>query len=495
MTYQFHSPNITANHGVLADVEADLLVVTCGQDEKLSGPLQELDSAAGGLLQALLDSGSFRGRTLEAEWIYPAPVKSRRILLLGTGKADQLDPRILRRVAASAVRHARAKKLSRVCLAVNGPEAMSSSYAQQNIVDGAITGLVDSDLYKDRSKKGTVEEIAIWSAEDTAADGGLERGRQIAENINFGRWLSDEPANIMTPERVAAEVAERASALGVECEVLDEGAIRAAGMTSLLSVSQGSSVPARVLVLRYKGGDGPLLGYVGKGVTFDTGGISIKPAGDMHYMKYDMCGAAAAVSAVLALAALKAKVNVIGVVGLVENMPSGSATRPGDVIHAANGKSVEVINTDAEGRLVLADVLDLARKRGAERLVDLATLTGAIRVALGAAATGAMGAPQSWVDTVLQASSRAGERAWQLPLYPEYLDMIKSNIADLMNSGGRYAGALTAGIFLQQFVGDTPWVHLDIAGTAYTEKDSGWQMKGATGAMIRTLIELAEPTF
>jgi leucyl aminopeptidase len=279
--------------------------------------------------------------------------------------------------------------------------------------------------------------------------------------------------------------------------VLDEQALRAAGMNSMLSVTAGSAQPPRAVILKYSGGgqdggDQETLAFVGKGVTFDTGGISIKPAADMHYMKYDMCGAAAAVGAVFALAASGAKANVLGLVGLVENMPGASATRPGDVVRAANGKTIEIINTDAEGRLVLADVLDLARKRGATRLVDLATLTGAIKVALGTVATGVMGRPQSWVDQVLRSAERSGERAWQMPLYPEYFDQIKSNIADMMNSGGRFGGALTAGIFLEQFVGDTPWVHLDVAGTAYTEKDSSWQMKGATGVMIRTLVDLAE---
>ena len=351
----------------------------------------------------------------------------------------------------------------------------------------------DSDLYKETTKKGEVEEVAIWTRGGKSLEKALERGRLVGEAINFARWIGDEPANIMTPVRAADEVAARAAELGVECEVLDEEAIRAGGMNSLLSVAQGSKQPPRVVVLRYSGGGRtPLLGIVGKGVTFDTGGISIKPAADMHYMKYDMCGAAAAMSAVLALAAIKAKANVLGVAGFVENMPGDSATRPGDVVRAANGKSIEIINTDAEGRLVLADALDLARKRGAARLVDIATLTGAIKIALGTAATGAMGKPQSWVDVVLGAAGRAGERLWQMPLYPEYLDQLKSNIADLMNTGGRNGGALTAGMFLQQFVGDTPWVHLDVAGTAWTEKDFPWQMKGATGEMIRTLVELAQ---
>jgi leucyl aminopeptidase len=248
-----------------------------------------------------------------------------------------------------------------------------------------------------------------------------------------------------------------------------------------------------VVVLRLSsGGDSPTLGLVGKGVTFDTGGISIKPSQDMHYMKYDMCGAAAVISAMLGLAKLGAKCNVLAVAGLVENMPGGRATRPGDVVRAANGKTIEIINTDAEGRLVLADALDLARKRGAAALVDIATLTGSIAIALGAGAAGVMGAPQDWVEAVVGAAGRAGERAWQLPLYPEYKDQLKSNIADMMNVGGRPAGALTAATFLREFVEDTPWAHLDIAGTAWSEKDTSWQTKGSTGVMIRTLIELTE---
>jgi leucyl aminopeptidase len=445
----------------------------------------------GGILQSALQAGSFNGRAFETEWIFPAPIKARRVLLMGAGKEDEYGLRMLRRLAAAAARHGRSKRAARVCLALQLPGGVDGQRAIQEIADGVVTGLSDSDLYKDRSKKGVIDQVVVWTSDSGSAQDSLEKGRLIGEAVNFGRWLGDEPANIMTPERVAQEVTERAKELGVQCEVLDEEAIRAAGMNSLLSVSQGSRQAPRVVVLRYEGGKGPLLGFVGKGVTFDTGGISIKPAADMHYMKYDMCGATAVVSAVLGLAAVRAASNVIGVIGLVENMPSHTATRPGDVVRAANGKTIEIINTDAEGRLVLADALDLARKRGAERLVDLATLTGAIKIALGTAASGAMGKPQSWVDTVLKAAERAGERAWQMPLFPEYLDQLKSNIADVMNTGGRNGGALTAGMFLQQFVADTPWVHLDIAGTAWTEKDSAWQMKGATGAMIRSLIELA----
>ena len=481
--------------GDLAGIDADLLVVTHFQEKNLTGHAKALDEGTGGLVQSLVDSGSLKGRAFEAEWIYPAPIKSRRVLVLGAGKSEDYDLRDFRRLAASAVRHARNKRASRVCLAFDLPAGVEHLTLIQALSDGALTGLSDSDLYKERANKGAVSEVSVWVQEAGEAEqSALDRGRKIAEAVNFGRWLGDEPSNVMTPERFADEVAARAAELGVKCEVMDEAAIREAGMGSLLSVSQGSARPPRVVVLEYNGADsssGTTIAFVGKGVTFDTGGISIKPAQDMHWMKYDMCGAAVAVAAVFALASIGAPAHVLGVVGLVENMPSGTATRPGDVVRAANGKSIEIINTDAEGRLVLADVLHLSRKRGADRLVDIATLTGGIKVALGTVATGAMGSPQSWVDTVLSAANRAGERLWPMPLYPDYFEQIKSNIADMMNTGGRWGSALTAGAFLQQFVADTPWVHLDIAGTAYLEKDTAWQIKGATGVMIRTLVALA----
>jgi leucyl aminopeptidase len=489
-------PDLRLVSGALEDMDSDILVLLHAQGGGLTGLAAEVDKVTGGAVSALSSRGSLTGRAFSTEWIFPAPIQTKRILLLGSGKADELDIRSLRRLAAAAVRHARAKKANRVCLAFEWPSRLDGAAAIQSLADGAVTGLADSDLYKDNDKKGTIREVSIWSESVTDVRAkAVERGRRIAEEINFARWLADEPSNIMYPSRVADVVSDRAETLGVKWSVLGEDELRVAGMESLLSVAQGSARPPRVVVLEYNGGAkrGETLAFVGKGVTFDTGGISIKPAADMHYMKYDMCGAAAAVAALFALASVGAQVNALAVVGLVENMPSGTAMKPGDVVRAANGKSIEIVNTDAEGRLVLADVLDLARKLGAKKLVDIATLTGAIKVALGTAAAGAMGSPQSWVDTVVASSERAGERLWPMPLYPEYFDQIKSNIADMMNSGGRYGGALTAGIFLKQFVGDTPWVHLDVAGTAWTEKDSAWQMKGATGSMIRTLVELASP--
>ncbi len=489
------SPSLRLVTGNIAGIEADLLVVAHGKGAGLSGPAKALDLATSGLVQSLVDSGSLKGGTFEVEWIYPSPTKCRRVLILGSGKRDSYDLRTFRRLASAAVRHARNKRAGHVCLAFDWPPDIDSATAVQAMADGAITGLWDSDLYKDHPNKGEVTQVSLWVSESSELEEqALQHGRAIAEAVNFARWLGDEPGNVMTPERAAQEVAKKAETLGVQCTVMEEPALREAGMASLLSVSQGSANPPRVVVLEYGGTEpqaGQTLAFVGKGVTFDTGGISIKPASDMHWMKYDMCGAAAAVGAVFALASIHAKVNVLGLVGFVENMPSGTATRPGDVVRAANRKTIEIVNTDAEGRLVLADVLHLARQKGADRLVDLATLTGAIKVALGTAATGAMGRPQGWLDSVLAAAGRAGERIWPMPLFPEYFDSIKSNIADMMNSGSRFGGALIAGMFLQQFVGDTPWVHLDIAGTAWLEKDCPWQIRGATGVMIRTLVELA----
>jgi leucyl aminopeptidase len=442
----------------------------------------------------LSEGGSLKARAFDAEWIYPAPGAATRIQLLGCGKPAEYDLRVARRLASAAVRTARLKRAGRLCVALPSPEGVSPSRFATVVADGIVSGMFGSNLYRERPNEGFPEHVLVWSDgdQDGLADA-LGHGVRLGEQVNFGRWLGDEPSNIMTPERFADELAERAAELGVDCEVMDEAAIRAGEMMSLLSVSQGSARAPRIVVLRYNGGEGPLTAFVGKGVTFDTGGISIKPAADMHYMKYDMCGAATAAAALFALASTRAKANAMTVVGLVENMPSASATRPGDVVRAANGKTIEIINTDAEGRLVLGDVLDLARKRGAERLVDIATLTGAMKVSLGTVATGAMGTPDAWLDEVVSAARRAGERIWPMPIYPEYFELLKSNIADMTNSGGRFGGGLAAAKFLQQFVGETPWVHLDVAGTAYTDKDHPWQLKGATGAMVRALVELVAP--
>jgi len=480
--------------GSLAEVEADLIVVFASDDEIADLRVRASHPDLANLIDTVRKGPGFKGTPFQNDWLYPAPGKTSRVLLVGSGKSEELDLRRFRQLVAAAVRQARGKGAKRVCIVLPDFAGSDEATVLETLADGAVTGLFEPDLYKGTREQNSIEQVIVWRPD--GADGAtqaLERGQYVGEAVNFGRWLAEEPANIMTPPRAAEEIQKMAREHDIECEVLDEVALRAAGMNSLVSVAEGSQWPPRVVVLRIRrGGSAKTLGLVGKGVTFDTGGISIKPAADMHYMKYDMCGAAAVVSAMLGLAKLATACNVIAVAGLVENMPGSKATRPGDVVRAANGKTIEIINTDAEGRLVLADALDLARKRGAERLVDVATLTGSIAIALGAGAAGIMGVPQDWVDSVVASAGLSGERVWQMPLYPEYKDQLKSNIADMMNVGGRPAGALTAATFLREFVDDTPWAHIDIAGTAWQEKDSAWQTRGSTGIMIRSLIRLAE---
>ena len=326
-----------------------------------------------------------------------------------------------------------------------------------------------------------------------AIEAAVARGRIIGACANQARALGNEPGNILTPQVFAARVVEMATVAGLTVEVFDVERIRALKMGLLLGVAQGSAEPPRLVVIRYEPPNAPaapLLGFVGKGVTFDSGGISIKPAELMDRMKDDMSGGAAVAAAIVALARLKAPHRVVGVIPMVENMPGGRAIRPGDVLTGASGKTVEIINTDAEGRLILADALWYAQQLGATHLVDVATLTGACVVALGKTASGLFGSPETWVDAVRRAGDAGGDRLWPLPLYEEYRELLKSEIADLVNSAGRWAGAITAAMFLKEFVDDRPWAHLDIAGTCWAEERKAYQPKGATGVAVRTLIEL-----
>lgn len=337
--------------------------------------------------------------------------------------------------------------------------------------------------------------LVVYPEPATAA---LERavvvGSALGEAANRARELADAPGNVLSPRLFAEQAAELAGASGVAVEVLDQAAIEELRMGLLLGVARGSAEPPRLIVMRHEPAGAPrepVLGLIGKGVTFDSGGISIKPADRMEQMKHDMAGGAAVVCAMRAIGKLGVPNRVIGIVPAAENMPGGRAIRPGDVLTGASGKTVEVINTDAEGRLILADALWYARELGATHLVDVATLTGACVVALGHAASGLFGQPESWVESLQQAAARAGERVWPLPLYPEYDEQLRSETADLANVGGRAGGACTAAAFLKAFAADVPWAHVDIAGTAWADEASAAQSKGATGAMVRTLTELA----
>ena len=483
----------------LERVEADALILNWFIEDKNSLPAEwkALDGKLNGDLTATLQGDELRGALYEIEPIHTGgSLKVRRLFLVGSGKRADFSVMQARRVAAAGARAARSRGAKRVAFALTAP-GLSMAQLAEAVADGALTGPVEADLYRTQEREARrLTEIIVVAAkgDKRAAEQGAERGERVAAGVNFARSLAEEPANILTPLVAAERVQAMAKAVGLDCEVLDEKVLDKAGMHSLLSVALGSQWPARVVILSYRGNRSSkeTLALVGKGVTFDSGGISLKPGENMHYMKYDMGGSAAVVGALRAIAELKPQANVMGIVGFVENMPSGTANKPGDVVRAANGKTIEILNTDAEGRMVLADILDLARKRGATQLVDVATLTGAVVIALGHVTTGALGAPQSWVDQVLAAAQAAGERTWQLPLFPEYMEQIKSNIADLANTGGRPAGTITAALFLQQFVEDTPWVHLDIAGTGWTERDLPYQAKGASGAAVRTFVQLAD---
>jgi leucyl aminopeptidase len=324
------------------------------------------------------------------------------------------------------------------------------------------------------------------------------RGRILGECSNLARELANEPGNTLTPREFAKRTAALASDAGVKVEILDETQIEKLGMGLLLGVARGSVEPPRVVVFRYDppgAPDTPVLGLVGKGITFDTGGISIKPAEKMEQMKDDMAGGAAVACAMRAIALLKAPMRVIGVVPATENMPGGRAIKPGDVLKSAAGKTVEVINTDAEGRLILGDGLWYARQLGATHLVDVATLTGAVVVALGKITSGIFGAPDTWVERVRRVADRAGDRMWPMPLFDEYRDQIKSDIADMMNTGGRAAGSITAAMFLKEFADGIPWAHLDIAGTAWADEAKPYLPKGPSGVAVRTLANLAFERF
>jgi len=489
---------IRVSTDAIEDVEADALVLNWFTDEKGSLPdaWKALDSRLSGDLAATLKGDELKGSLYEIEPVHTAgKIKARRVFLIGAGSRDTFGVLQLRRLAAAGARAARNRTAGRVAFALRAPGLDAATIAQAT-VDGALTGPLEPDLYRTEGKEERrLSEVIVVAgkSDQQATEAGAERGTQIADGVNFARGLAEEPANIMTPLVAAERAQAMAKEVGLDCEILDDKQLQKLGMNSMLSVALGSQWPARAVILTYRGdpGSNEVLGLVGKGVTFDSGGISIKPAQDMHLMKYDMGGAAAVIGAMRAIAQIKPKANVIGIGGFVENMPSGTANKPGDVVRAANGKTIEILNTDAEGRLVLADCLDLARKRGATRLVDIATLTGAVVIALGHVAMGVMGDPQSWVDTVMSAAEAAGERRWQLPLYPEYKEQIKSSIADVANTGGRPAGTITAALFIQHFVDTTPWAHLDIAGTGWNDRDAPYAAKGATGAGVRTFVRLA----
>jgi len=487
----------------LADVQTECLAVvvldhnTDKSKDAKPQPQVAAEKTVADAVTEILATGDVAAKPMETTLIHaPRGLKAKRLLLVGGGKEAKFNADELRKIGGTAARFVKSKNLKSFAIAV--PERkVNPEVAVQALVEGAFIGDFDPNYYQSDRKDQSLNEVTVVGgpkADQKALQAALEIGRIVGESQNFTRDLVNEPGNKMTPTIMGERAKKMCAEMGLQCEVYGKEKLMELKMGSFWSVSQGSAEPPALIVMRYEPAGAPaepVLGLVGKGITFDTGGISIKPADGMEKMKYDMAGGAAMIGAMRAIAQLKPNVRVIGIVCAAENMPSGTAQKPGDVQFAMNGKAIEIINTDAEGRLVLADGLCYARQLGCTHLVDAATLTGACVVALGMVNAGIFASDDDFYSRFHAAQKSAGEKFWRLPLDDEYRDMIKSGIADIVNSGGRWGGAVTAAKFLQEFVEDKPWIHLDIAGVAWMEENKPWIAKGPSGIAVRTLVELA----
>ncbi len=496
----------TLLHAALPAVATDLLAVfaiDAAVPAKDAKPEIQIlaDPAIQAAAQSVLDSGEFKADSTETLLLHaPQSLAAKRLLIIGLGKAAKVTPHEVRKAAGTAVRYAKPRGLRELAIALPSGDALDPQLTTRAIAEGAILADYDSDTYRSDRKDRSVNSVQIvtppWSR--NPAEAGLREGIIIAESQNFARTLVNEPGNYLTPTIFGQRAADMCREFGLQCEVHSTEKLRELKMGAFLSVAQGSDEPPALIVMKYEPknapANGPVLGLVGKGITFDTGGISIKPADSMEKMKYDMAGGASMIAAMRAIAQLQPNVRVIGIVCSSENMPSGKAYKPGDVVIAMPapgkpGKSIEIINTDAEGRLVLADGLTYAKQLGATHLINAATLTGAIGVALGLInAGGFSNDDESW-SHFTGGLEISGERFWRMPVEDDYRDLIKSQIADIKNTGGRYGGAITAAMFLKEFVDDTPWIHLDIAGVSWNDDAKPWLASGPTGTAVRSIIE------
>ena len=456
--------------------------------------LDGVDKAAGGAINRVLAAGDFSGKKDETAMVYPSGAIA-RVLLVGLGKREEIERTAIRRAAAIAAKRARSLGISRAAFHLPAESLGGSTVpvAVQAIAEGLAQGVwlyAEMKRRDEDSRKPQLERVDILVTSDGKEVQEAHRvGAAVGAGQTFARNIQVLPGNVCTPTYLANEARSLAQRHGFGATILDKAAITQEKMGALLSVAQGSAEEPRFIALEYKGSQGAPVVLVGKGVTFDTGGISIKPAQNMEDMKYDMSGAAAVLGTFEALGRLKPKVHVVGLIPSTENMPSGTAVKPGDVVTSHLGKTIEVINTDAEGRLILCDALSYARRYQPAAVIDIATLTGAIVVALGHSAAGVMGSDDKLVEEVRAAGERAGERVWPLPLWEDYRDLMKSDIADVKNSGGRPAGSISAGWFLREFVDGFPWAHLDIAGTAYSDREDPTRVKGPTGMGVRLFAE------
>ena len=472
-------------------VPADALAVLLFEDRDTPAELK----AFAPWLDELRASSEFTGKPGELAVLHqPKGLSAKRLVVVGGGKHEKFDASALRRTVGATVRVVKQKGVKSLAWYLDGANFNNAAEAA---VEGALLGNYDPDQHKTSTDNKSLESFSVvGSASDQDS---VTRGTILGEAQNFTRDLVNEPGNLLTPTVMARKAKEMADSLppdcGIDCEILDQDRMRQMGMGSLLGVAQGSAEPPAFIVIRYKPAkpakSNDHLALIGKGVTFDTGGISIKPAESMEKMKYDMAGGAAVIGAMKAIGQLKPTIPVTAFIPAVENMPGSKAYRPGDILKSLDGKTIEVLNTDAEGRLILNDAITYAKQLGCTHLVDAATLTGAIVVALGHVHVGAFTNNDDMLKRVMTAAKAEGEKMWHMPLDDDYKDLLKSAFADLANIGGRYGGAISAAYFLKEFAGDTPWVHLDIAGTAWLDEPKPYMAKGPTGVGVRTFTRLA----
>lgn len=478
-------------------VAADWLIVPVVESTDQSAAVQTLDAPLNGRLTLLRESGDWTGKAGEVlELREPIAGGPARLLLIGMGAPDKLNRAAAHRHLMTAVRRITANQYDHIAAvppaaADLDPVAAIEATALALVVGSTGQGLYRAEKSRFEPERGTV--VVPHGVQTATAATVVARGGIIGDAVNLARELVNRHPGEMYPETFAQRAAQIAAQFGLDCSVLDERQIAEERMGCLLGVARGSAKPPRVVVLEYRGAPATTetIGWIGKGVTFDSGGLSLKPSDSMKTMKCDMSGAAAVLAAMTAIARLKLPLNILGAIGLVENMPSGASYKLGEVLTARNGVTVEIMNTDAEGRLVLADVLSYAIDQGASRLVDLATLTGSCVIALGEEVAGVFANDQPWCDRLLAAAKTAGEDVWQMPMFESYAEQLKSDVADCKNVGTRWGGAITAAKFLEKFVDKKPWVHLDIAGPAFVETGKPHIEGGGTGTMVRTLVELA----
>ena len=493
---------VEANRDPIEELDVQALAVAVFKDEKPGdGFLKRLDEVSGGLVRSAIDAEEFSGKEGETAYFHLVgsdKVKFRRLMLIGVGEEKDYGSPQVSQMSGTAVRALRSKNVKSIGVAVR--LTGNDEETARRAVEGAYIALFDPDKYRtiEKEQKKVDRLVVVLEGGDEAAlDRGVTAGAVVGEAINFTRDLANEPGAYMTPSDMAERARDIANEYGLSIDVLDEARMEQEGMGSLLSVTRGSDQPAKLIILKFTpanvgADDKELLAFVGKGVTFDSGGISLKPGENMELMKYDMTGAATVMGAMRAIGQLKPPIPILGVAPCTENLPSGKATKPGDVVKAMTGKTIEIINTDAEGRLILADAIAYAKKLGATKVIDMATLTGAVSIALGDVNAAVLGTDQQLIDEIISAGREVGEKFWQLPLDKEYSKQIKSDIADIKNVGGRKAGTITAAAFIKEFTDGLAWAHLDIAGTAWGDEAKPYRSKGPTGIAVRTLLRIVD---